>query len=664
MGDTPSVPVRGTELAPYRAETPSSNRDQSPLARTAAAPTQENGIIPKFENSQLFVSSIKALQNSTSKTFLDNHNEHTTNANDSKLGEHLIKYEDTHQKIESNAMEELKVGSKIESDICQQLSTPSPQKLNRKTLKPSTPTIKGRKLQMEGKDDENSSVRPPLEILKDVFADKDLSENLTEDLQNILRAKAAHLKEVSPVCNCAALGLAVDDNGPFYTQLGYARTQVQLKQLFLDRLETTETALRMEKVRFTPKEGVTSEGCPIAKWVIRRTNDDEKYLVVVKERYGHQCEWTWIAMSLVQWDGVPPELADKAYDQITDKTANYGSETERKCGANSKKTCACQGSNGDYNGASYTFGCSWTMYTNCCKFCKSSEARKYRLKQGQEEGNLENICDLLTDSITPHFAKLAPDCYNNMCLFEEVAADCRIGTEEGRPFSGITTVLDYCAHSHKDNNNMIGGCTVVVSLIRPENRGGAEVEVEDEQYHVLPLYMPDGTEAELEEKMNAGGLDVLSSFPRTITIKSIAKKCCKRGRMTAEKKRMLDGYIPENFCSTSPTTVPKTPKKSPVKKILKPKEPKKKLLPMQNIQEEALEEGAVAVSSGFVSGMLSQFSQSQASLLQDDLLAPYSPSYQRRPIPSVSYSSPVRIERQTVTSASYSSPVRIERQTN
>ena len=67
--------------------------------------------------------------------------------------------------------------------------------------------MKGRKLLMEGKDDENSSIRSPLEILKDTFADKDLSENLTEDVQNILRAKAAQLKEVSPACNCAALGL-------------------------------------------------------------------------------------------------------------------------------------------------------------------------------------------------------------------------------------------------------------------------------------------------------------------------------------------------------------------------------------------------------------------------------------------------------------------------
>ena len=120
---------------------------------------------------------------------------------------------------------------------------------------------------MDGKDDENSSIRSPLEILKDVFADKDLSENLPEDLQNILRAKAAQLKEVSPACNCAALGLkgkltfqqtklqlknkpintqfSVDDNGPFYTQLGFSSTLAGLKQVFVERLGAKEDEVRI-----------------------------------------------------------------------------------------------------------------------------------------------------------------------------------------------------------------------------------------------------------------------------------------------------------------------------------------------------------------------------------------------------------------------------------
>ena len=46
--------------------------------------------------------------------------------------------------------------------------------------------------------------------------------------------------------------------------------------------------------------------------------------------------------------------------------------------------------------------------------------------------------------------------------YDSVAGDCRLGTPPlCRPFSGVTAVLDYCTHSHKDVNNMPGGCTAV-----------------------------------------------------------------------------------------------------------------------------------------------------------------------------------------------------------
>jgi len=45
---------------------------------------------------------------------------------------------------------------------------------------------------------------------------------------------------------------------------------------------------------------------------------------------------------------------------------------------------------------------------------------------------------------------------------DSVAGDCRLGSSPpGRPFSGVTAVLDYSTHSHKDVNNMLGGCTAV-----------------------------------------------------------------------------------------------------------------------------------------------------------------------------------------------------------
>ena len=175
---------------------PAPNSDNS---RTAAAPTQEIGKSPKFENSQLFVStSIKASQNSTSQNCLDP--ETRKNASETNISAIILKNEGA-------AGLKLDDDTKSEGECWQEhkFLTPSPKVLDRR--KPSTASLKGRKLLLDGKDDENSSVRSPLEILKDTFADKDLSENLTEDLQNILRAKASQLKEVSPSCNCAALGL-------------------------------------------------------------------------------------------------------------------------------------------------------------------------------------------------------------------------------------------------------------------------------------------------------------------------------------------------------------------------------------------------------------------------------------------------------------------------
>lgn len=45
--------------------------------------------------------------------------------------------------------------------------------------------------------------------------------------------------------------------------------------------------------------------------------------------------------------------------------------------------------------------------------------------------------------------------------FEGEGSSCRIGYEPGRPWSGVTAVVDFCTHSHKDSNNMNNGCTTV-----------------------------------------------------------------------------------------------------------------------------------------------------------------------------------------------------------
>ena len=48
--------------------------------------------------------------------------------------------------------------------------------------------------------------------------------------------------------------------------------------------------------------------------------------------------------------------------------------------------------------------------------------------------------------------------------FDDVASDCRLGFGVERPWSGVTAIVDYCTHSHKDVNNMNNGCTAVSAV--------------------------------------------------------------------------------------------------------------------------------------------------------------------------------------------------------
>ncbi len=56
----------------------------------------------------------------------------------------------------------------------------------------------------------------------------------------------------------------------------------------------------------------------------------------------------------------------------------------------------------------------------------------------------------LATHVAPIQKRLAPDSFANMTVFERQARDCRIGrNRRGRPYSGVTTVVDYCAHAHR-----------------------------------------------------------------------------------------------------------------------------------------------------------------------------------------------------------------------
>lgn len=70
---------------------------------------------------------------------------------------------------------------------------------------------------------------------------------------------------------------------------------------------------------YTGKEGKTPQGCPLAKWIIRRGSLEEKLLVLVKNRQGHKCSSAWIVAALVAWEGVAQDEADMFYSMLVHK---------------------------------------------------------------------------------------------------------------------------------------------------------------------------------------------------------------------------------------------------------------------------------------------------------------------------------------------------------
>ncbi|XP_065062672.1 methylcytosine dioxygenase TET1-like isoform X2 [Rhopilema esculentum] len=294
---------------------------------------------------------------------------------------------------------------------------------------------------------------------------------------------------------------------PFYNHLGSGPDVKQLRESLEKRFNVTGHALRIEKVRYTCEEGKNREGCPVAKWVLRRQDVDEKILVVVRERPGHLCEDKVIVISIVVWEGFERSKASYLYQRLTSLLSEHATMVTRRCGTNETKNCCCQGDNADTCGASFSFGCSWSMFYNGCKFGNSTSPRKFKIQETEKEAEVKLLLESLATEFGPKCKMFAPKAYYNMTYYDSIASQCRMGKGEGRPFSGLTCCLDFCAHSHKDLHNMNHGTTMVLTLLKKgstrsvgntadwnvqgggqENHKNEDDDCDDEQLHVLPMY--------------------------------------------------------------------------------------------------------------------------------------------------------------------------------
>lgn len=219
-------------------------------------------------------------------------------------------------------------------------------------------------------------------------------------------------------------------------------------------------------------------------------------LLLLVSLFLHRCKASFIVICIVVWDGIPTQEADSVYRMLSVKLNKYGLPTVRRCATNENRTCACQGKwfvlpgvvqnfekrisfqtvglDPETCGVSYSFGCSWSMYYNGCKYARSKTVRKFRLSVKNEEAEIEERMNILATMLSPLYVTVAPQAFQNQVQYEREAPDCRLGLKPGKPFSGNREEYIRCMGGTTNSRIFCARCHLLFGLLRSYSPGLAQ----------------------------------------------------------------------------------------------------------------------------------------------------------------------------------------------
>ena len=98
----------------------------------------------------------------------------------------------------------------------------------------------------------SSEESSPLKRIKDGS-----TSNYAADHEAEMERLGKRYQDESPSCDCmnSSQQALAPDTGPYYVHLGHARTLPELRTLFEGRCGVKGDALRMEKIKYVPREG-------------------------------------------------------------------------------------------------------------------------------------------------------------------------------------------------------------------------------------------------------------------------------------------------------------------------------------------------------------------------------------------------------------------------